>query len=126
MFKTNKYIQFLFSSFTTTVGITTHLIKVCLLKCMEIYLYSFILLLYAVAEGEYYEIQSRLSGQLLIALVDADGHGWIVGRTYNLWVHGTSLDVNQHYILRWKHCARRWIICFNTRHARTLEQTVRS
>ncbi|XP_048615701.1 uncharacterized protein LOC125588412 [Brassica napus] len=36
--------------------------------------------------------------QLLIALVDVDESGWIVGRTYNLWEHETLLDVNQRCI----------------------------
>ena len=39
-------------------------------------------------------------GQLLIDLVDVDEFRWIVGRTYNLWEYGTSLDVNQRCIRR--------------------------
>ncbi|KAF3601829.1 hypothetical protein F2Q69_00037547 [Brassica cretica] len=42
----------------------------------------------------------------------------LVERTYNLWEHETSLDVNQRCIRRKKRCDGRWRTCFNTRRAR--------
>ncbi|KAG5392837.1 hypothetical protein IGI04_022800 [Brassica rapa subsp. trilocularis] len=39
-------------------------------------------------------------GQLTIDLVDVDEPGWTVGRKYNSWELGITLDVNQHCIRR--------------------------
>ncbi|CAG7906092.1 unnamed protein product [Brassica rapa] len=65
-------------------------------------------------------------GHLLLTLVEADGHGWIVLGTLNLWEQGTFPDANQPYTQKQQHCGGRWRICYNIRPVRAFGQTVRN